>query len=160
VCQHEPESLGIHQAYAQCFENQTVRVIEDPVESGDLWGLQMRYAGGGGFEASTDNGLTWSDSPLSYLPLTRTAEMRFEVVRNEVEQDESPSLTLAQVAKLPVWTKVVVDCGGGGITSGMVFIVRADWTSHYIPSVGLCDAIGTLWTVTLDCAHLTFKVVR
>lgn len=83
------------------------------------------------------------------------------VAETSVEQDESPSLTLAQVAWLPVGTKVVVDCGEGAMTTGMVFALCADWTSHRIPQVLLCEVNGAPWTVTLDCAtRRTFKVVR
>lgn len=72
---------------------------------------------------------------------------------------ETPSLTLAQVAKLPIGTKVVVECGdecfptGTGLTfDGWVSASRVSFVE---------DVSGTRWTVTFEEAKcFTFEVVR
>ena len=86
----------------------------------------------------------------------------WEAAETGVAQDAQPSLTIQQVAELPIGTRVTVDCGDEAIPSGMVFTVR-DHAPANLPGQALlrehngaehCD-----WCISFDCAgQLTFKV--
>jgi hypothetical protein len=148
--------LSLQEAAAACREGKTVR----GVEGGDNGMLFRRYPDGV-YECNDGDGWEPCQAFPDYFGADASA-LRYEVVRNEVEQDETPSLTLAQVAKLPVGTKVVVDCGDETIPTGMAFSVRAHASSGLPPQALLTEfQNGCCWCITVDCAsHLTFKVVR